>query len=715
MTVLFITAVWSGFLFAAEPNEFTFVNFSDSHVPTYGFSIGLPLDDANLLKMPNQQRIQQFVKECLAMKPKPDFVINSGDTGDAGWIPLLKLYQKLMQPLVSAGIPVYTVVGNHDLDYAGIAREDLAEIFDPLGPELIKRHGTRYSFDHRDCHFVILNNRPMSGLIRFAPDELEWLRNDLKKVKKDKRILVFMHANMTNDDTCRIVEIIQRFNNAVIFHGHTHSNSIGKWGGVPVIVTGSLYGGSPKAGSYRVVTVQPEKILLKTRDFAETAVTFGPEELVEFPKPRPQLRILKPEQNVVVSESITLAAETDPAVPGTLEYFIPGFKQLTSVPGKNGKWETMVPVTTTPGYHFLELQFKADDGSIVLGHVDFRVPGEKVREVWAKNVGSAVHGEPVIWQNLVIIPTIEQGAYAFRLDDGKEVWHRKVKQGQILGRVAVDGTAVYFGAGRTVYACEAKNGKLLWQTSLKGTIISGVTAGNGKLFVPAGEHELYCLDASKGEILWEYQVELPIIMEPATDGSRVFFGSMDVYYYALDAVTGKEIWKYQWSSKEDNYTTAPFWTPVLAGDKVIAGKSPARKKEKNLVAFEASSGKILWSSPLTGWPLRFVADPGKGKFYTTYTQNRSRGVQCLSVEDGSSLWNNATGVGLNAGCLAGDTVLIRNEDSLCCVEAGTGEVRWTYRTSTSSQGSLYGVSATAVKDNQAIVGTMDGRVIALKW
>lgn len=104
-----ISAVWIGCLFAAEAKEFPFVNFSDAHIPAYGFPIGLPLNEENLLQMHNPQRIQQFVNECLAMEPKPAFIINSGDTGDVGWTPLLKLYQKLMQPLVSAGIPVYTV------------------------------------------------------------------------------------------------------------------------------------------------------------------------------------------------------------------------------------------------------------------------------------------------------------------------------------------------------------------------------------------------------------------------------------------------------------------------------------------------------------------------------------------------------------------------------------------------------------------------------
>ncbi|MFC1529047.1 PQQ-binding-like beta-propeller repeat protein, partial [Candidatus Latescibacterota bacterium] len=309
----------------------------------------------------------------------------------------------------------------------------------------------------------------------------------------------------------------------------------------------------------------------------------------------------------------------------------------------------------------------------------------------------------------------EGGVYALRLDNGKEIWHREVEQGQIHGRVVTDGNMVYYGAGRMVYACDAKTGKPLWQTPLNGTIVAGLTAGNGKLFIPAGEHKLYCLDASRGKILWDYTVALPIMMEPATEGNRVFFGAMDGYFRALDTETGKEVWKNQWSSMEDKYITAPFWPPVIAGDKVIVGKNLVQKEDKNLVAFTASTGKISWSSHVTAGTMRLVLNPEKDKLYTYYNQNRQRGLQCFSAKDGSVLWNQATGVVMNAGSTSRGMVLVRDAYNICCVDAITGKVQWTYHTSTGPQGSYYGPGASAVKENQVIVGTMDGHVIALKW
>ncbi|MFA6472865.1 MAG: metallophosphoesterase, partial [Candidatus Latescibacterota bacterium] len=320
---LLLAAVWSGNSFAEKSGSFTFVHISDVHVPSYLFAIGQSLDEATLMQMHNQQRLKQLVEECLAMNPKPSFVINSGDTGDAGWTVLLRLYQKLMQPLVSARIPVYTAVGNHDLDYAGIGVQDIAEIFDPLGPSLIGRTGVRYSFEFGGCHFVFLNNRPVTGLIRLTPGDIEWLSNDLKGVKRDTRVLLFLHADMPEEDTSNVVELLQPFTYPVIFQGHAHSESITMWGGVPVVVTGALYGGKPEAGSYRVVTVQPDKITVKTRDFAKPGGMYEQEKTIEFLQPGPQVHIISPKSNAASRGSVSITAETKPARQGSMEYSVP--------------------------------------------------------------------------------------------------------------------------------------------------------------------------------------------------------------------------------------------------------------------------------------------------------------------------------------------------------------------------------------------------------
>ncbi|MDY7009416.1 MAG: PQQ-binding-like beta-propeller repeat protein [Planctomycetota bacterium] len=90
-------------------------------------------------------------------------------------------------------------------------------------------------------------------------------------------------------------------------------------------------------------------------------------------------------------------------------------------------------------------------------------------------------------------------------------------------------------------------------------------------------------------------------------------------------------------------------------------------------------------------------------------------MQCFSVEDGSASWKRP-GVGMAAAIPSGNDLLVRDGNrSLYCLDAATGNVKWTYLTSVGPQGSLYGASAMTVKGNLAVVGTMDGYIFALKW
>ncbi|MFC1606701.1 PQQ-binding-like beta-propeller repeat protein [Candidatus Latescibacterota bacterium] len=695
--------------------EFSFVTISDVHVPSYAFPIGMSLDETSLMQMHNQKRLQEFVAEFPSLSPRPSFIMNLGDTGDAGWTPLLKLYQKLMQPLVSAGTPIYTVVGNHDHDYAGIGRQDLAEMFDPLGPEMIGCHGSRYSFDYGGCHFIVMNNRPVSGLIRFNPKDIEWLKTDLETIKQDTRVLLFLHANMHAEDTHHVVELLQNFTYPVIFQGHRHRAGIDSWGNIPVVLTGSLYSGDPEAGSYQVVTVSPEGIFIRTRDFAKSVGEFEPDETITFRQPGPQVHVIEPDNEALVSGEIILSVETKPLSQGTLEYSIPGITDWTQVPGENGTWEASVKTPSAPGRYLMTLRFTGDDSSVVLAHRDIKAPGNKVHEVWLKDLGSGMQGAPVIHDDIFIVPTIEGGVYALRMDDGAEVWHQPVTDGQIIGRMAVFGSTVFYGAGRTVQACDAQSGEHLWQTLLDRTVIAGVTAGNGKLYVPAGDDKLYCLDTVNGKVLWSYRVTRPIIMEAATDSGRVFFGAMDGYIRSLDGTTGNELWSNQWSSMDDKYTTAPFWPPVATGNLVISCKNPVDGDEKNLVAFDASNGKVVWSRRVNSGTMRTTLSPEKDLVYTSSRENRRSGLQCLSVADGSPVWSSATGIDMNSGIATRKMVIQRNAYNLCCVDATDGSVQWTYRTNTGPQGSYYGPGAFAVKGNMVVVGTMGGKVMGLQW
>lgn len=714
--LLVFAAVAGGCASGKKEAAFTFVHVSDIHVPSYGSAIGMPLDEAHLMTMHNQMRLKAFAEECLAMDPRPAFVANSGDTGDVGWTPFLKLYCKLMQPLVDAGLPIYTAVGNHDLDYTGIGCDELAEFFDPLGPAKIGKGGVRYSFDHEGCHIVFMNNRPISGLIRFNPEDLAWLANDLSGIDHETRVLLILHANMMPDDTYRVAEILQPFRRAAVFQGHRHTAGFDTWGGIPVVMTSSLYAGKPEAGSYSLVTVHPDSIVVRTRDYASDSPVPGTVETLVFPTSRPTISVTAPAPESTAGETVEVKAAVSPAATGTMEYSVNGISDWQPMTGgEGGSWNAEASVPSEPGRHIIYLRFTGENGVVAVGHTVVRKDPEQARVAWSHDLGAAMQGAPVAWNDLVIVPTIEKGIHAFRIADGGKAWSLPVNQGQIVGRIVEEDGTVFACAGRTVFSCDAATGAKGWETKLAGSCITGLTVRDGRLFAPSGEYDLYCLDVRDGSVIWRHKMELPIIMEVSVDDDAVYAGSMDGCTLALDAATGAVRWKRLLSDLADSYTTAAFWTPMPTGDRIISAKRPTENDDNNIFALSRKDGSVLWSARVSAWPQHFVPSSDGRTMYTTFARGRERGIQSVSVRDGSVAWSAVTGVGMYAGKLAGTDIVMRDDHRICCADARTGAPKWTYRLSTGPQGSLYGPAAFAVSGTTVVAGTMDGHLIALTW
>lgn len=153
----------------------------------------------------------------------PDFVICVGDliegyTDDtlamnAEWDTLINTVGKLT-------CPFYFVPGNHD-----ISNEADRLIYE-------RRTGVKryYSFNHKNSHFVILDNTMTYWTSPQPVDEeqLEWLRQDLKKHRKAKNIFVFYHIPRYLDEYITgepdpFAEICREYGAAVIFTGHWHT------------------------------------------------------------------------------------------------------------------------------------------------------------------------------------------------------------------------------------------------------------------------------------------------------------------------------------------------------------------------------------------------------------------------------------------------------------------------------------------------------------
>ncbi len=116
------------------------------------------------------------------------FSVDCGDiVGDSPW-----LYPHYLEVGDSVGIPVWRILGNHDMNYNGKCFETSYKTFEEIfAPNY-------YSMNRGNAHYIFLNNNFYVGREYFyvgyyTEALLEWLEKDLSYVSKDAAIFVIQH------------------------------------------------------------------------------------------------------------------------------------------------------------------------------------------------------------------------------------------------------------------------------------------------------------------------------------------------------------------------------------------------------------------------------------------------------------------------------------------------------------------------------------------
>lgn len=209
-----------------------------------------------------------------------------------------------------------------------------------------------------------------------------------------------------------------------------------------------------------------------------------------------------------------------------------------------------------------------------------------------------------------------------------------------------------FSLTGAVYALDPATGKRLWTFDHNGEMLPSASPpvlSGGRLFLGEGMHanfscHLFCLDPITGTPQWTFHTTDHIEGGAAVDGGAVIFPAGNDGLYSLDAATGAR----RWNFRADLHTDS---TPAIAGGRVYAGSGPSRKfKATQVVCLDATTGQPRWRTPveLPAWGSPIVAG---GRVY----------------------------VGLGNGRLtAAAEPPEMPAGALVCLDADTGETRWTF-------------------------------------
>ncbi|MFD2098619.1 metallophosphoesterase [Flagellimonas iocasae] len=166
-----------------DQKNFRFIHASDTHVDS--------------LNLPRMARFRELVDSIGV-----DFVIVTGDLiRDALRVneeTASNYYKMFLQEIGKLKVPVYSVVGNHEL--FGIERDkSLVSSEHPLYAKKMYRHflgPDYYSFNYGGIHFVAIDGVDYQNLYYYGGVDslqLKWLENDLKSLPKETPVVTFNH------------------------------------------------------------------------------------------------------------------------------------------------------------------------------------------------------------------------------------------------------------------------------------------------------------------------------------------------------------------------------------------------------------------------------------------------------------------------------------------------------------------------------------------
>lgn len=202
--------------------DFTLEKLSDTENHFYLISIADPQVTNNSEIARYQNETMPDLKETIAGMNLPVYGICLGDVVN-NKVEHLKTMQNLLN---STDMPVFTTIGNHDKDTPTDTSKPrttktFTNVFGPLN----------YSFNRGKVHFICMDNVVFTTAedysACFSDEQVEWMRQDLQYVPKDRLIIFYYHIPLRDSDVPNrdaILSLLKDYPNVKLMCGHTHYN-----------------------------------------------------------------------------------------------------------------------------------------------------------------------------------------------------------------------------------------------------------------------------------------------------------------------------------------------------------------------------------------------------------------------------------------------------------------------------------------------------------
>ncbi|MGR4867233.1 pyrroloquinoline quinone-dependent dehydrogenase [Variovorax sp. LARHSF232] len=142
-----------------------------------------------------------------------------------------------------------------------------------------------------------------------------------------------------------------------------------------------------------------------------------------------------------------------------------------------------------------------------------------------------------------------------------------------------------------------------FQTEVIESMETAPIVVGGIMFITTSYNHIYALDAATGKEFWHYKHKMgpvttyccgPNNRGVAVMGDRLFMGTLDAKLMAFEAKTGKVLWSTQIADPELGYSET--MAPVAINGKILIGTNGGEYGVRGFVkAYDANDGKLLWT------------------------------------------------------------------------------------------------------------------------
>ena len=226
-------------------------------------------------------------------------------------------------------------------------------------------------------------------------------------------------------------------------------------------------------------------------------------------------------------------------------------------------------------------------------------------ELWRINLNSPVRSAPTVYGGRIFVITADNKLTALAQDDGRTLWQHYAffESLSLMGKAApaVDkGIGVAAFASGDVIAFRPENGSIVWTESLGSSRLNGNGAdindirarpviSDDRVFIVSSGGVLSSLDMKNGAVIWER--EIGGVNQPWLAGDFLYVLSAYDELVALEASSGKILWVNrlaQWQDAEKKKNKLIWTGPVMAGSRLILVNS-----EGKAVAVAPQTGTII--------------------------------------------------------------------------------------------------------------------------